>query len=701
MMRPVSWERDLEEVRRRLAALDAEAALADRRSAVATSRGVEGYSRHFLPLPALVHDVIEPRGAWTPPGEGSSGETVGLDAQGRPVLHMVYPGSAVQQARHLWWWEDDSFLELELWGSGPHLRRARTIDGRLAHVACASGDGDLRLWLLREADEHQIRAEGAQTSAWQRPAFAMVRLAVFDDHGRLWRVAEAEEEHTMLDEPADQDTPAAEQGFVAALERAAELEADRLLWDGRVRASEPWPGLVQAQELVEPLARALDGALRAAVAQTPVREAFVLDVRLVDRHERAVFPGVALLGSTAFRDRMRSATDDGVVNVLWRGVKTGDVVELHLDGHLDDDALRACRVLSTALGLGAREADAAEADGVADAVGDRLAELLHDPPVLEGCVALVHHGRRYGGGDRALERARRIVGDEALAAMHGHGVARRPAPERELVERATGDRAALAELLTVVGLADDADRLAHEVAATGFLLEPADEVRSRLGGPPLLPAGEPWPATDDGVPLSFLAALDLAELPSDGPLPTSGWLLFFAALDPDKDGLIDEAENTPGACARVLVVPPGRDPVPADPPAALREDEWAVLRDRPVRPRRVLTLPDGYDAGSRLGLDVYAARTYDDVVGLLRGAVDGAGEQGASGDWRAHHWVGGHATGVQGHPNDPDSVLLLHIEHDRSLRFEFLDGGSIQFRIPATALAARDWSQVIALADSC
>jgi hypothetical protein len=694
-MPPVSWERDLEEVRRRLAALDAEAAVADRRPAVATWRGVEQFSTHFLPLPIVVHEVIEPRGGWAPVGEGRSREAVGLDAQGRPVLHVFDRGSSFERAKHLWWWEDDSFLELELMGSGPHLRRARIVAGRVAHVACASRGGDLRLWVLRE-EGRTTRAEGADASAWYRPAVAVARRAFFGDDGRLWRVEQAREEHDMLDEPADPSTPASEQGFAAALERAAKLETDQLLWDGRLRASEPWPGMGAARELVEPLATALDRALRAAVAQTPVREAFVLDVRPGDRHDGVVFPGVALLGSTAFRDRMRAATDDPVLQVLWRGVDTGDVVELQLEDHLNEDALRACRVLSTALGLAGPEGDAAGADGVADAVGDRLAELLHDPPVLEGCLALVHYGARYGGGDRALERARRIAGDEAVAAIEGKGAARRPAPAPELVERATADRAALEELLAVVGLADDAHRLAHEIAAPGFLLEPAEGVRSRLGGPPLLPAGEPWPTTDDGVPLSFLGALDLAELPSHGPLPAIGWLLFFAALDPDKDGLIDEAPNAPGSCARALVVPPGNDPVPVDLPAALRDDEWAVLRDRPVRPRRVLTLPDGYDAGAELELDVYAARTYDDVVELLRRALDPDGV-----DRRAHHWVHGHATGVQGHWNDPDSVLLLHIEHDPALRFEFLDGGSIQFRIPAPALAARDWSQVVAVADSC
>jgi hypothetical protein len=68
--------------------------------------------------------------------------------------------------------------------------------------------------------------------------------------------------------------------------------------------------------------------------------------------------------------------------------------------------------------------------------------------------------------------------------------------------------------------------------------------------------------------------------------------------------------------------------------------------------------------------------------------------------FNATHWVGGLVTGVQGHPPEQDTVLLLHLGFDHELGFEFLDNGAIQFRIPAAALAARDWSQVTAEADS-
>jgi hypothetical protein len=60
------------------------------------------------------------------------------------------------------------------------------------------------------------------------------------------------------------------------------------------------------------------------------------------------------------------------------------------------------------------------------------------------------------------------------------------------------------------------------------------------------------------------------------------------------------------------------------------------------------------------------------------------------------HWFGGHATGV----HEPDPVLLLHLDHDPALGFDFLDGGTIQFRIPLDALAERDWDRVTAYADS-
>lgn len=256
---------------------------------------------------------------------------------------------------------------------------------------------------------------------------------------------------------------------------------------------------------------------------------------------------------------------------------------------------------------------------------------------------------------------------------------------------ATSDRAALEALLIERGLTAHAHQLVHQVAELGLRLHATGRARCRLGGPALLPPGESWPHDAEKRPLTFLAAIDLTELPERGPLPEGGWLLFFADLDDDAEGLVDEAVNDPGAHARVFAVAPGAEPVPATPPAAL----GYVLRDRPVACEARLTLPDGYDAAAQLGLDPAEGAAYDAVASWLR-----YGEAGWS--WqRPDHWVLGAVTGVQGHTPEADTVLLLHLTSDEALGFQFLDAGNIQFRIPTDALHAGDWTAAQALADSC
>jgi Domain of unknown function (DUF1963) len=255
------------------------------------------------------------------------------------------------------------------------------------------------------------------------------------------------------------------------------------------------------------------------------------------------------------------------------------------------------------------------------------------------------------------------------------------------------DRESLAALLAERGLAEQAERIANEVAEVGLRLQPATSVKhSRLGGPSLLPAGELWPHARGERPLTFLAGLDLAELPVHDGLPAAGPLLFFADLDNDEaEGLIDEAANAPGEAARLFYVPPGDDPIEIEPPTALND----VLEPRRVEAVAQLTLPDDDEVGERLGLDAAQSDAYEEIANLLR-----YGDQASWSD-DGNHWVLGAWTGVQGDPPDDDTVLLLHLAWDEDLGFEFLDAGAIQFRIPRLALEAQDWSAVIAEADSC
>ncbi|GAA2329297.1 YwqG family protein [Streptomyces caniferus] len=116
------------------------------------------------------------------------------------------------------------------------------------------------------------------------------------------------------------------------------------------------------------------------------------------------------------------------------------------------------------------------------------------------------------------------------------------------------------------------EHLPHEIAErwTG-LLRPglrlakatdADLVAGRLGGLPELPEPEEWPVWEGRGPLSFVASVDCAALPSDAldiALPTEGTLNFFYFDGQLDDGCAVVAPDEPDswAGARVSYVPAG------------------------------------------------------------------------------------------------------------------------------------------------
>jgi len=122
-------------------------------------------------------------------------------------------------------------------------------------------------------------------------------------------------------------------------------------------------------------------------------------------------------------------------------------------------------------------------------------------------------------------------------------------------------RADLEKKLTAAGLA----RVAKDIAASaresaGFRATdgPVDPAASRLGGMPLLAAGQGWPARDDR-PLGFVAQIRLGDLPSFAgreTLPADGWLSFFYdvrdqpwGFDPQDEGgavVLYRAADQPG-----------------------------------------------------------------------------------------------------------------------------------------------------------
>lgn len=112
---------------------------------------------------------------------------------------------------------------------------------------------------------------------------------------------------------------------------------------------------------------------------------------------------------------------------------------------------------------------------------------------------------------------------------------------------------------------------------------------SRVGGLPDLPAELAWPTFEGKKLLPFLAQIDLSQLPRwDGdPLPSEGWLYFFARMDLG-DGPIPSA---------VLYHRGPREDL-ARAPRPAKEDisnEWegeAVYETFPVCPRLAVTLDD-------------------------------------------------------------------------------------------------------------
>ena len=419
---------------------------------------------------------------------------------------------------------------------------------------------------------------------------------------------------------------------------------------------------------------------------TGIADPFVLEIRPQGRGPS--FPPFARVAGAEWRDGMRrSSQEDGAaIEQLYQGVGLGGAAHLELADHLDDEALRACRILSTALLGGAPWKVSRAAAAVADAVGDELARLLNSTPpagAADPFLALVHVGDPYGEQD-PIERARATVGDAHVERFLRSVASTAPPPaDAETLRRALTDRAALEALMRELGLAAHAQRLAHDVAAEALLLEPGETDGSRLGGPALLPPDTSWP-THAGQDLTFLAAIDLAAAPRPGVaalLPVSGWLLFFADIDRDHDAELTDAVNQPDAAIRVFAT----DEVVA---AELR---GAPLRPRPIVLRPILTLPSGHEAPLDLGLNAFEASVYRELCDELAAALT---------DARSTHWIGGHATGIQGFTPEPGTFLLLHLEWDDDLDFQFLDGGDLQFRIPTDALAVRDWSRITTTADS-
>jgi len=184
--------------------------------------------------------------------------------------------------------------------------------------------------------------------------------------------------------------------------------------------------------------------------------------------------------------------------------------------------------------------------------------------------------------------------------------------------------------------------------------------RSRIGGRPDVPAGRPWPVSD-GVPMAFLVQIrleDVAATVVGMPMPDSGLLSIFAAIEPDG------------------LYPPDNKAVHAAifPPADLSPAQW----------------PPDLPTGLRF-----------EVAELVPEPLPSAPEPPG-----ADHRMFGPPSRIQDYsplPADDQGrplTLLLQLDSDSIAGFGFGDGGRLHFWIAGSDLASGDFGSCLVEIDS-
>jgi hypothetical protein len=247
--------------------------------------------------------------------------------------------------------------------------------------------------------------------------------------------------------------------------------------------------------------------------------------------------------------------------------------------------------------------------------------------------------------------------------------------------------------------------------------------RSRIGGAPDLPRGARWPETD-GQPWSFLAQVDLAELPrvAGVDLPTGGVLsLFTGVLEPADD--VDH---------RILYTPAGVATAPLPPPAGPYLDDLRLQGSMSLSAAAAVSLPGRYSVSYthlvEPSLDADEVERYDALRESLAGeAIEEARLLGHPDDYggqpeaRAYflragrpdsrYWVRedletpeqrAHFDAVHGHlPEVTRDIFewapLFYIRSIVDLNLTFWDAGTLNVMIHRADLAARRFDRTVAI----
>lgn len=604
--------------------------LAESRAAVTEWRYT---TRHGVPhrLEPLWAERRRDHDGWIDPSKVDADDLVrvGFDVDGAAALVEAAHWRGGWSVKEVWSRDDTG-----TWIIDTHPRRVTLLlgpPGRINTIVWGERDGhDLGVERWTWEGAHPVRGAVA-TAGDDRWASAHAFVADLDEGGNLlrlrdgWRTSSAGEDDRLAPE-------AVTDALLEALVDAQRLPCDRIIW--RADLHVPEPHLSATDDLVRTLSDGLVSAVRAAVTTADVDRPFVVSLGRDGSEFRTPLPGLLRIGSERFRDEMRrfSSSDGEALRCLWAGTRDGTCVEVALADYCDAATLRACRELNTATERSRKfdDPDRMRAEDVIDLASTHVSNALNAsepiPGTTESFLVLVEIADRYGDDD-GIARARHAVGDEAVDRFLASVASRVDVSSAALLPEARVDRTVLARWLSERGLGAYAERLAQEVAIDGFRLRSAGSTcatRSRIGGDGLVPSGSGWIRTREGRPLSFVAGIDLSEVPLDdrhGVGPRAGWLLFWVDLNDEgqAEGFIGEpTPNEEGAAARVLWVPPGSEPVSIAPPADLPDEEHVRLPLKHVSAVPQLTLPDWWEAGEALGLGVAESQAYDEIASGLR-----------------------------------------------------------------------------------
>lgn len=203
---------------------------------------------------------------------------------------------------------------------------------------------------------------------------------------------------------------------------------------------------------------------------------------------------------------------------------------------------------------------------------------------------------------------------------------------------------------------------------------------SRFLGEPDMPESLEWPVDAEGVPLSFLVQINLAELAdvlADSPLPERGHLLFFTRYDDPPWGF----DPKDGPSFRVLHVPVEstltRRPLPQG--AEFEDDDGDEDFRRFLRFESTTMYPD----------PVYFIET-EDLFERFGAPVRGAWREGQGEDDPKHHMLG-HAMVLQ----NPMEIEVQLVTNGIDTGGELSEAD--QARAEQLAPGAEDWIPLLQL----